>query len=237
MMKFRSISRILSVVLLLPASCAAFASEPNTLTQEEKNQGFVLLFDGKELSPELWQGNIAGYPVKDGIFYCGPKGGALLTKQAYSDFVFRFDVKLPPAGNNGVAMWAEGPGKDLSFEHGIEIQILDNFAEKYKNLKEYQFNGSLYGLQGAKRNPEKNDYLKPTGQWNAMEVVVKGTLVKVHINDETILEADLAELRKKPTLSGKPQKGMFRDHGFIGFLGHRDPVEFRSVRIQGKPAP
>jgi hypothetical protein len=71
------------------------------LSKEEVKEGFVSLFDGK--THEGWQGDTKGYKIENGVLACAP-GGNLFTKKEYGDFVFRFEVKLPPGGNNGVGI-------------------------------------------------------------------------------------------------------------------------------------
>jgi len=212
----------------------AHAQVTNVLTPAEEALGFELLFDGKTLSPDIWQNenSIAGYPVENGVIVCR-RGGNLLTKKEYGDFIFRFEFKLPPGGNNGVGIRAESVSKDAAY-YGMEIQILDNSAERYRNLANWQFHGSIYGVVPAKRNPERNDYLKPVGEWNTQEIIAQGTKIKVILNGEMIVDADIAEFRAgtRPTLSGANIPGLRRTTGFIGFLGHGDPVEFRNVRIK-----
>jgi len=210
----------------------AHTQEPNVLTTEEKAQGFELLFDGKVLSPEIWQDekSIAGYPVENGVIVCR-KGGNLLTKKEYGDFIFRCEFRLPPGGNNGVGIRAEAVNKTAAY-YGMEIQVLDNSAEQYKTLNPYQYHGSIYGVVPAKRNAEKNDYQKPVGEWNYQEITAQGSRIKVVLNGETIVDADIAEFKTKPTPDGENHPGLHREQGFVGFLGHNDPVEFRSVRIK-----
>ncbi len=217
-----------------PDAPVSQAPTPNTLTPEEQAEGFVLLFDGKALSPEIWQSAIEGYPVEDGAIVCR-KGGNLLTAGEYGDFVLRFEFALPPGGNNGVGIRAESPKKDVAY-NGMELQVIDNSAEKYKNLKPYQFHGSIYGVATAKRNPEKNDYQKPLGEWNVQEVTAIGPKIKIVLNGETILDADISEFKDKPTLDNREHPGLHREKGFVGFLGHGDPVKFRSVRIKALKA-
>ena len=210
---------------------AAQAQETNVLTPAEEALGFELLFDGKALSPEIWQNenSIAGYPVENGVIVCR-RGGNLLTKKEYGNFVLRFEFKLPPGGNNGVGIRAESVSRDAAY-YGMEIQILDNTAEKYKTLQAYQYHGSIYGVVPAKRNAEKNDYLKPLGEWNYEEIIAQGSKIKVILNGEVIVDADIAEHRTNEALVAKIP-GLLRDKGFIGFLGHGDPVEFRTLRIK-----
>jgi len=215
----------LSLVCLFLFAVAALTQETNVLTAEEKEQGYELLFDGKALSPEIWQDekSIAGYPVENGVIVCR-KGGNLLTKKEYGNFIFRFEFKLPPGGNNGVGIRAESVSKDAAY-NGMEIQILDNSAEQYKSLQPYQYHGSIYTAVPAKRNPEKNDYQKPLGEWNYQEITAQGSKIKVVLNGETIVDADIEKFKAE-----KP--GMRREKGLVGFLGHGDPVEFRNVRIK-----
>jgi len=222
----------LSLVAALLIASTANAQEANVLTAEEKEQGFVLLFDGKVLSPEIWKNekSIAGYPVRDGAIVCD-KGGNLLTKKEYGNFIFRCEFKLPPGGNNGIGIRAAGVDSNPSY-NGMEIQVLDNGADQYKNLEKYQYHGSIYGVVPAKRNAEKNDYQKPVGEWNYQEIIALGPKIIVILNGEMIVNADISEFKTKPTIDGKEHPGLHREKGSIGFLGHGDPVQFRNIRIK-----
>jgi len=210
------------------SAVSAAEIDPNTLSAEEKADGFQLLFDGEKLSPEIWQSAIDGYPVENGAVVCR-KGGNLLTKKEYANFVFRFDFLLPPGGNNGVGLRAESPKKDAAY-FGMESQILDNSSDKYKNLLPAQYHGSIYKIAASKRNPEKNDYLKPLGEWNSEEITADGSHIKVVLNGETIVDTDIADVK------APDHPGLHRESGFVGFLGHGDPVQFRNIRIKELPA-
>ena len=119
------------------------------------------LFNGKDLSG--WTGS--GYVVENGAIVCTPEGKNLITEEMFSNYILEFDFKLPPGGNNGLGI--HYPGKGDGAYTGMEIQILDNSDAKYSDLKEYQFNGSLYTLAPAKKSG-----LKPVGEWNHERVVV-----------------------------------------------------------------
>lgn len=199
--------------------------EPNTLSEREKEAKFELLFDGKKVDEEIWQDGAAEkYKVEDGTMICDP-GGTILTKKEYKDFVFRFEFKLPPKGNNGVGIRAGGNG-DAAY-NGFEVQILDDEHEVYKTIAEWQAHGSVYRFVPAKRGS-----LRPTGEWNREEIIVFGNKIKVVCNGQTIVDADVSEYvnGEKEAMDGKPHK--FNEKGFVGFLGHGDPVAFRSVRIK-----
>jgi hypothetical protein len=206
------------------------AQLPSQLSLEEKAEGFKLLFDGVKLSPEIWQGAIDGYPVEQGEIICR-KGGNLLTRKEYEGFILRYEFQLPPGGNNGIAIWAV-PQKGGEGVFGMEIQILDNSSERYKNLQDYQYNGSIYGIVPAKRDIEKHDFLNPVGQWNYQEIAAYGSKIKIVQNGVIILEADLDEFKTKPTADGKDRPAVHRRKGVLGFLGHGEPVRFRNIRIK-----
>ena len=179
----------------------------------------VSLFNGKDLTG--WKN--AKYLVEDGAIVC--KGGNLVTEKQYSNYVFEFDFLLPPGGNNGLGIHYPGNGNPAY--SGMELQILDNSHPKYAKLKDYQFHGSLYTLQPAKRG-----HLKPVGEWNHEKVTVDGPLVKVELNGTVILDANLDELNKK-----KPKhKGAKRRSGHICFAGHGAPVKFKNITIKELPS-
>jgi HEAT repeat protein len=196
------------------------------LSEEEKKEGFEVLFDGSNLNH--WTGNTTDYVVEDGAIVIYPDRGGkgnLFTKREYGDFVFRFEFKLTPGANNGLGIRAPLEG-DAAYE-GMELQILDNTADIYKNLQEYQFHGSLYGIAAAKKG-----YLKPVGEWNYQEVRVKGDNIQVELNGTLILDTDISGPRENGTKDGREHPGLKRDSGHIGFLGHGDVVYFRNIRIK-----
>ena len=201
--------------------------EPFELSAEEEKEGFKVLFDGTNM--HNWMGNTTDYVIEDGVLVVRePKfgsGGNLFTKKEYDDFVFRFEFKLTPGANNGLGVRAPLEG-DVAYE-GMEIQILDNDADIYKNLHEYQFHGSVYGTLPAERG-----HLKPVGEWNFQEVIVNGPKIKVILNGTIILDGDISDASKNGTLDGKDHPGLKRDKGHIGFLGHGSTVWFRNIRIK-----
>ena len=194
------------------------------LSPEEQADGFVSLFDGQTLAG--WTGATEGYTVVDGTIQCLPgKGGNLLSEKEYSDFILRMEFRLPPGGNNGVGLRAPAQGHVAT--EGIEIQILDNSAEKYKTLEPYQYHGSVYGLIPAKR-----DSLREVGTWNEQEIECVGPKIAIRLNGETIVDGDLDEAIRNGAMDGKDHPGARRTTGRVGFLGHDDPVAFRHIRIR-----
>ena len=186
--------------------------------------GFQPLFNGENL--DGWMGAVDSYEVVDGAIRCkAGRGGNLLTKDEFDNFVVRLEFKLPPGGNNGLAIRAPADVDDAAYS-AMELQVLDDSDKQYAELHDYQYHGGLYGLAPATRG-----YLRPVGEWNYQEVVVDGDRVEVHLNGFEILNVNLAEVRKKP-LDGKEHPGAARTSGHFGFCGHNEPVEFRNIRIK-----
>lgn len=205
----KSISLLVVGLLVVSSACNAFAAE---------DEGFTSIFDGKTL--EGWMGSVDGYAVENGAIVCKPNGRNLYTKKEYSNFVLRFEFKLTPGANNGIGLRAPTEG-DPAYV-GMESQVLDDTADQYKGLKEYQFHGSIYGIAPAKRG-----HLKPVGEWNVEEIVCDGKHVKVTLNGVVIVDADVI----KP-IDGQNHPGLSRDKGHIAFCGHGAHVEFRNLRVK-----
>jgi len=199
----------------------------NELNEQEKADGFDLMFSGKDNDLSGWQGNTKGYVAKDGMIVVEPElgGGNLYTTQEYGNFIMRFEFKLTPGANNGLGI--RTPMNVNAAYQGMELQILDNTAPKYKNLRDYQFHGSIYGVVPAKRG-----YLKPVGMWNFQEVIANGKQITVKLNGTTIVDADIDEASTPKTMDGNDHPGLKRDKGYIAFCGHGDKLAFRSLRIK-----
>jgi hypothetical protein len=202
-------------LLLIVAGLAAGQAEP----------GFTPLFNGKNLDGWKLVGGVGpGYVVEGDRIVCPPDGGGnLFTVKEYANFVLRVEFKLSPGGNNGVGIRAPFEG-DAAYQ-GMEIQVLDDPAEQYKNILPGQHSGSIYLVF-----PAKQGALKPTGEWNAYEITANGRHVSVRLNGTMIVDADLDSMKDPETLRKHP--GLARTTGHIGFLGHRSHVEFRNVRVK-----
>ncbi|MCD6304566.1 MAG: DUF1080 domain-containing protein, partial [Planctomycetes bacterium] len=214
---------------MLTGPVVAIAAESQQATAGNADEkGFVSLFNGKDLTG--WVGAVKGYGVENGAIYCKPHGGGnLFTAQEFSDFILRFEFKVPPGGNNGIGI--RSPLRGNPAYAAMEIQVLDNSAPRYAHLRPAQYHGSIYDVVPAKRG-----CLKPPGQWNTEEIRAIGPKITVIVNGKTIVDADLDEVRAKaPPSLLKRHPGLNRIKGHIGFLGHGSRVEFRNVRIKVIP--
>lgn len=199
------------------------SDEANKILASHTADGFHRVFNGKDFSG--WAGPTDAYDIKDGAIVCKPEhGGTIYTNEMYSDFVARVEFKLPPGGNNGLAIRYPGQG-DTAYEGMCELQVLDTEHPKYATLDKRQVHGSAYGMAAAHRG-----YLRPTGDWNFQEVTVKGSQITVELNGTVILETDLSKVTE--FMANTPHPGKDRKTGHFGFAGHGDAVEFRNVSIR-----
>lgn len=196
--------------------------EARKILAEHETKGLEQIWNGKDF--DGWAGPTENYEVKDGAIVCkAGKGGTIYHKNEYSDFVARVEFKLPPNGNNGLAIRYPGQG-DTAYVGMCECQVLD---DNYKGIDPRQAHGSAYGMVAAARG-----YQFPIGEWNFEEVTVKGSTIKVELNGSVILDADLSKVDMATVMANHPHPGATRTSGFFGFAGHHDPVQFKEVEIK-----
>lgn len=200
--------------------------EANKILNAHNDKGYKSIFDGKDF--DGWAGPLENYEIKDGAIRCKPdKGGTIYWNQNLTDFKARLEFKLPPGGNNGLAIRYPGTG-DTAYVGMCELQVLDDNYEKVRGpIDPRQAHGSAYGMVAAARG-----YQHPIGDWNFEEVTVKGSTIKVELNGTVILDTDLSKVDPEGFMAHSKHPGRTRTEGFFGFAGHSDPVMFRNVQIQ-----
>jgi hypothetical protein len=203
------------------------------IATEESNQrlrgtdpeGFEPIFNGTNF--DGWAGPIDCMKVVDGaIVWQKDKGGTPYTKAEYTNFIVRLEFKLPPGGNNGLAIRYPGVG-NTAYDGMCEVQVLDDNYEKAtgEKIDPRQAHGSAYGMVAAARG-----YQRPIGEWNYEEVTVAGPKIKVELNGNIILDCDLSTVTEYMHNMAHPGKN--RASGHFGLAGHNDPVQFRNLSIK-----
>jgi hypothetical protein len=200
--------------------------EANTILKSRGGDGMTSFFNGRNF--DGWAGPLENYEVRDSSIVCKPeKGGTIYWNQALTDFDVRLEFKLPPGGNNGLAIRYPGDG-DTAYVGMTELQVLDDNYEKVRGpIDAKQAHGSAYGMVAAARG-----YQRPIGEWNVQDVSVKGSTVRVELNGTVILNADLSKVDPATYMAKHEHPGVSRTSGFFGFAGHNDPVMFRNVMVR-----
>jgi len=187
------------------------------------------LFNGRDLTG--WEGAgadaAACWTVADGVLVCtGKPGPWLRSKSQYGDFNLRLEYLLKPGGNSGVYVRVPADGAHQGREaaemaggklSGVEVQILDDASDRYRDIQPYQFCGSVYAIAPARKH-----VCRPPGHWNSLEIDCRGTAYRVVHNGELIVDAaddEFAELKRREI------------KGFFGLQNHSEEVQFRNLRI------
>jgi hypothetical protein len=189
------------------------------LAAEEASDGFVEMFNGKDLSGWQTTGNwVVG---ENNVIALKPRPGEsgwqrykdyLTTEKQYGDFILDLEFMFEPKGNSGVFMRVGD--LDDHVNSGFEVQILDTHGKE--NVGHHDC-GGVIRTQG----PSKN-MVKPAGEWNRYVITLQGSQLTVVLNGEQIIDLDLS----KTAMKDRPAKG------HISFQDEGKPVWYRNVRLK-----
>lgn len=221
-------------------AAAAPAAAANTLTEQEKADGWKLLFDGKTIE-HFRNYNKPDAPVndkwtvKDGAMtLTGKGGGDIITKEQYENYDLVLEYKISPGGNSGLMFGVIEQPKKPPYDSGPEVQIQDNVkgSDPQKAGWLYQ----LYQPPVDEKTGKPVDATKPAGEWNELRLKMVGGKGTIHMNGVKYAEFEVggedwnARLAKskfaKWEAFGKSKKGhiCLQDHG--------NEVAFRNVKIK-----
>jgi hypothetical protein len=209
---------VLPVLLLASAIAApALAENPNSLTEEERAAGFVLLFDGHDFEGWKQAGN---WGVRDDAMFRAERGGGITYQEAMipDDFELRFEWKVAEGSNSGVYY---RPGQ-------YEYQILDNKVHADgKNPRTSA--ASLYFCMAPSQ-----DATKPVGQWNTGRVVCKGTVIQHWLNGKKVIGFDYADPKYAENVELLRLRGadLAARGAHLHLQDHGDPVWYRGIKLR-----
>ena len=181
--------------------------------------GFVEMFNGKDLTG--WQTKGNWVVEKDNVIALQPRAGEsgwqrydayLTTNRTYADFVIDLEFKFERRGNSGVFMRVGDLENHVT--SGFEVQILDTHGKK--KFGHHDCGGVI------RTSAPKKMVVKPAGEWNHYTITMKGTHLKVVLNDELIQDLDLS----KTDMKDRPAQG------YISFQDEAKRVWYRNVRIK-----
>jgi len=183
------------------------------------------LFNGEDLTGWIPLGDPDSWKAEAGLLFTTGKGGDwLCTEREFSDFDLKLECKIPEGGNSGVFIRAPREGNP-AYE-GMEIQVLDDYAPQYAELKPWQYMGSLYDLVPAEPRVSKK-----AGEWQCMEITCKGRRVRVTLNEHVVVDANLDDHMDR----ADSHPGLKRVRGHIGLQNHGSRLDYRSLLIREYP--
>ena len=239
-----AILNALPMILVLLAA-APEARQDNRLTEDEKQAGWRLLFDGK--TTRGWRAYKMdkmppGWKVIDGALVrvsggAGGKGAGggddVITVEQFDNFELQLEWKIVDrAGNSGIILRASEDAA-TSWHTGPEMQILDNAAYPGRDVR--QLAGACYDLYA----PAK-DVSRPRGEWNAVRVVADGRHLEHWLNGVKLLEYELGS----DDWNARVAKSKFRNmkhfqqpptKGHICLQDHTARIEYRNIKIRPLP--
>ena len=222
------------------------AAGPNTLTAQEKEEGWMLLFDGqtntgwrgykKESFPVAWEiDNEALHIQGSGRGEAGAQdGGDIVYNKEFADFHFKVEWMVDSGANAGI-FYRGLEEYDYIWKTAPEMQVLDNMnhpdAKLGKNNNRQA--GSLYDLI-----PAEPQNFKGPGTWNQAEIIAKGNDI-VHIqNGDTVVQYTIGSERMEALIADSKWPGINENwgsiaaKGLIGLQDHGDDVWFRNIKIR-----
>ncbi len=217
---FRPTPPLLVVLLLAVLSGSSNGDEPNELSAAEKQAGFELLFNGRDLTGWKHGGN---WIVKDGVITREGRGGSLTyaVKKVPDDFELRFEWKVAKGSNSGVYY---RPGQ-------YEYQILDNAVHADgKNPRTSA--ASLYFCMAP-----SHDATAPVGEWNDGRIVCKDSVIQHWLNGKKVIDFDYSDPKWEFNVTLLKQRGadLKSRGGSLYLQDHGDPVWYRSIRMRSIP--
>jgi len=240
---FGYMNRALSFAIVLAATSsfqllAAEEPKPNTLTEAEKQAGWQLLFNGKDL--DGWHnfkrdGVRPGWQVKDGALACVDphNAGDLVTTGKYDWFELQLDYNISEGGNSGIMYHVtdEGPGV---WATGPEFQLEDN-AKAGDPIR----CGWLYALYQPPNDPKTGkplDATKPAGQWNHVRLVISPWKCEHEINGVKYFEYVLGseDFNSRVAKSKFASMPLFAksNTGYLALQGDHGQVSFRNLKLK-----
>ena len=218
----------------------------NTLSPQEKAEGWELLFDGKTTNGwRKFKGEKVGsaWRVENGTLALNGKredwqfidGGDIITDQEFENYELSLEWKLAPGGNSGIIYNViESDEYDYVWQTGPEMQVLDN--ARHPDAKIFMHRaGDLYDMI-----PSKAEAVKPAGEWNRVRLVVQNGHVEHWLNGQKVVEFQMWDDNWKQMVANSkfgemPGFGTGRK-GHIALQDHGDPVFYRNIKIKRLPA-
>ena len=242
----KSITIAFWVVLFSASACntpkkAVSTTQINTLTRQEQNDGWQLLFDGKTTGGwHTYNRDTVSknWKVVDGTLVTNPKEKTtrsmedIVTNNEYGNYELSLDWRISEGGNSGIIFNVqEDPKFGNTYNTGPEMQILDNIKAE-DNKKENHLAGLLYDISGTAAVSKP----KPVGEWNAARIIQSNGHLTFYFNGVKTLDVQQgSEEWNNMIVNSKFKTWQNFDvssKGKIAFQDHGYEVAFRNIKIK-----
>jgi hypothetical protein len=215
----------------------------NTLTDQEKKEGWKLLFDGKTTDGWHTYGKTStgsAWKVNDGALFLDASskegyqtkgGGDLTTNDVYQDFELKLEWKISKNGNSGIMFLVkEDPQYKESWNTGPEMQVLDNEGHDDGKLQKHRA-GDLYDLISSSK-----ETVRPVGEWNLVQIRLYKGKLDMYMNGTNIISTTMWDDNWWKLVKGSKfatMPGFTKYHsGRIALQDHGFDVWFRNIKIR-----
>ena len=219
------------ILIALLIATASTSAADNTLTDQEKKDGWLLLFDGQ--STKSWMSikeePLPGRHVQDGSLNPHPCNYMLIHEKVWENYELSLDFKISPKCNSGIFVRTfplmPRPGKDIGF-NGIEIAIDDTKTAGFHDT------GAIYDLV----KPTKNT-MKPVGEWNHIVITSDRNVLAIELNGETVSRMNLDEWpepNKRADGTAHKFDVAYKEHprkGHIGMQDHGSDCWYKNIKL------
>lgn len=234
--------KIFVFIVLATSSMISIAQTPNTLTKQEKKEGWKLLFDGK--TTQGWHTYLrdtvgSKWQVKNGALVFDPSqpqsgGGDIVTNKEYENFELRLEWKISKGGNSGIIFDVqENPKYDATYLTGPEMQVLDNI-DASDNKKQNHLAGCLYDMAGDATVSKP----KPVGEWNQVRLIQNKGHLTFWLNGIKTYDGQMGSAEWNKMVAGsKFNDKEFSDFGKIAkgkiaLQQHPGSSQWRNIKIR-----
>jgi len=233
---------IIAFTVFVMLGNVAMAQKNNTLSKNEKKEGWKLLFDGKTTNGwHTYLRDTVGsrWQVKDGTLVFNPNGpaeggGDIVTNEEYENFDFRLEWKISKGGNSGIIFnIQEDPKYSNTYLTGPEMQVLDNI-DADDNKKENHLAGSLYDMSGSAALSKP----KPVGEWNQVRILQKDGHLTFWLNGVQTFDGQIgSDEWNEMVANSKFSDKAFSDFakvakGRIALQQHPGSTQWRNIKIR-----
>ena len=218
---------------------AASHAQQNQLTDQEKKEGWKLLFDGR--TSKGWHTYNKktfgeGWKVSEGTLFrdttaVKKEAGDICTDEVFENFDLKLQWKISKDGNSGVMFLVhESPEYDAPYLTGPEMQILDNEGHPDGKIIKHRA-GDLYDLISSSSEP-----VRPVGEWNDAEIRLDHGKLTLYLNGvqtvtTTLWDKQWNDLVKGSKFAKMPGFAKYKS-GHIDLQDHGHDVWFRNIKIR-----